>query len=1158
LEQEVARLELELKKEKGKSLELQLKLRDEASAREQQLIKERDTLIAKNKKIAESNERVVEYVHQLFPKQIQEMHSKLWETTNKCMSTFSDSMHKVQSLVENLEQGKAWQNNSNTFPTKREHPMQEYSEIKTIVEAAINPVLQLLANHNQKAPIVSIPIRPQDYRTPLQVPLQPNVPKAPVRPAKPVLIGPAHSPESVSISEQSKANPFSTNGSTLAHSTKQPLFGTLSPIKQESLTAGGIFGIGPPSKETASKPTSMFETTTGSLFGTGTYADKIGLLRDTKPTAKTDIFGQKTEDSKPITSFGASKDVSSNFNISTDTAKGLGTIGQDSLFFFGEQNSNDNGNISALFSSEGGGGLFNDSTPHASTTVPQFQFTTAGTGGSKSGSELQLGLGTTETKTDSGLFGNTFSGGPMSAWKSPDASLNFGQGFKKTDSSLDEPVNITFKPMYQGLEKKEVDAGHKNETVLFSERCKVFRNLEGTFTERGKGNMEIYQDVKKNTARLVLRQEVTLKIRLNQAISTMEGLTRVNDKRVRWVNVDFGNPDYNPEEGKALVFLAGFKSAEITKRFSDLCTSFHNGLVTEQSTTVLQQTSVEKKTAESSKPLLGSNTGEASTSLFGLNTSESPKLLFNGKAIKSYESDISSGSKSFQVGVGNINYKSSEENERPATQPSYEPSNITFKPMYEGLEEKTIDPGHANETLLFSERSKVFRNLEGNFTERGKGNLEIYQNKDDKSARLILRQEVTLKIRVHQGVASMDGLTKVTEKRVRWINFDFGNTDNDNSEGDALIFLAGFKTEEVTTRFFDLCTSLSKCTSSKTVEPSAASTSKKDKEIGHSEKLGNNGEKTPVANAEEDEAEIILGTPPVKSLSPEPSKACNEKLNFKEKPNESGVQTGETRTNMFGHQYSSESVNIDEKKQLDGNRTGEFSTIKPGGFSAFNGGSAFGSGSTLGSLAGSGDTESGNKDAMFSSGIFGKMQSQTNFAEVNPLTGKSAGQSGVAPSEEYDDEDPEKFHMHDQTALFKGQASTGHETETLIQTVGPAKLYRFDQKLWKARGTGKFQFWQTPEGKIRLVMREALTEKLRLNHYIDPQLPLDLKDSVGNVFMWVGDDYCPEDGGMTAPVSQSRSFSAKFKKSDSESIALFKENYENAQQKNMTCAQTQE
>jgi len=348
----------------------------------------------------------------------------------------------------------------------------------------------------------------------------------------------------------------------------------------------------------------------------------------------------------------------------------------------------------------------------------------------------------------------------------------------------------------------------------------------------------------------------------------------------------------------------------------------------------------------------------------------------------------------------------------------------------------------------------------------------------------------------------------------------------------------------VTNRFFDLCKSLSK--------PSM------EEELGQSSEPKNQENALGVTNAEQGEDENILGTPPIKSLSPEPLKACTKTLDFKSQPNESAVPVEETRANKFESQWPTQTFNTYEKEQLDGKPEGGLSDIKFSGFPALQGGSAFGSGSTFGTGAGFGGAGNGNKDSMFSTGIFGDKQSQSNFAEVNPLTGKSAAQPGVAVNEEDDEEDPEKFHMHDQTALFKGQASTGHETETLIQTVGPAKLYRFDKNQWKARGTGKFQFWQTPEGKIRLVMREALTEKLRLNHYVDPQIQLDLKDSAGNVFMWAGDDYCPEDGGMSAPVSQSRSFSAKFKKSDTESIQLFKENYENAQQQNMTCVQTQE
>jgi len=490
VETRIKTLEVDLLKEKAKVSELQARMRDESSVREETLMKERDSLIMKNKEITESNERVIEYIYQLFPNQIQEMQSKLWETTSKFMSTFTDSMRGVQSLLENL-----WQRDyykiSKTFPSSRGKGSIEQKEIRTIIETAINPVLQLLASWNKKVPMVSLPINTE-----------------------------------VNLSVAASEN------------------------------------------------------------------TREGLL---------------TNDQKPP-------------------------------FYTGDR--------SSLFSS--GGKILGNSSMKSSTIMPQFQFTTVGTGGSKSGTELQLGLQTGTTKIDRSLFSDTLSRNSMPVLQAPGASEIFGEGFKKTDCR--EPSNITFKPMYQGLKKKEVDTGHKNEKIVFSERCKVFRNLEGTFTERGKGNMEIYQNIKKNNARLVLRQEVTLKIRLNQALDTMEGLTRVNDRRVRWVNIDFGNPDYNPKEGKALVFLAGFKSAEITKKFFEMCTSFLNGTVTESSTTVLRQNPVARQSSEFLEQLVGKN--------------------FKEPPSTPCEHDL---------------------DERKFSD--------TFKPMCEGLQEKRIHSGIENETL---------------------------------------------------------------------------------------------------------------------------------------------------------------------------------------------------------------------------------------------------------------------------------------------------------------------------------------------------------------------------------------------------------------------------------------------------------------------------
>jgi len=75
--------------------------------------------------------------------------------------------------------------------------------------------------------------------------------------------------------------------------------------------------------------------------------------------------------------------------------------------------------------------------------------------------------------------------------------------------------------------------------------------------------------------------------------------------------------------------------------------------------------------------------------------------------------------------------------------------------------------------------------------------------------------------------------------------------------------------------------------------------------------------------------------------------------------------------------------------------------------------------------------------------------------------------------------------------LNEKTVATGHENETLLESIPFKVLYRWGEdvsgkKLWKARATNTtITFYKNKENnKVRMVVREELTSKLRLNHYI--------------------------------------------------------------------------
>lgn len=75
------------------------------------------------------------------------------------------------------------------------------------------------------------------------------------------------------------------------------------------------------------------------------------------------------------------------------------------------------------------------------------------------------------------------------------------------------------------------------------------------------------------------------------------------------------------------------------------------------------------------------------------------------------------------------------------------------------------------------------------------------------------------------------------------------------------------------------------------------------------------------------------------------------------------------------------------------------------------------------------------------------------------------------------------------------------------------KLYRFDQEAneWKERGVGPVRILQHKENKrIRLLMREEKTLKIRANHLIVPGTKLSLHQGNEKSWVWSTPDFAEE------------------------------------------------
>lgn len=109
----------------------------------------------------------------------------------------------------------------------------------------------------------------------------------------------------------------------------------------------------------------------------------------------------------------------------------------------------------------------------------------------------------------------------------------------------------------------------------------------------------------------------------------------------------------------------------------------------------------------------------------------------------------------------------------------------------------------------------------------------------------------------------------------------------------------------------------------------------------------------------------------------------------------------------------------------------------------------------------------------------------------------------------------------------KAKVSTGEEGEQDVFKAN-CRLYRFkkSETQWVERGRGEGRVLQHQEtGKLRIILRESKTGKLRLNHYIVPSMELTANAGSDRAWTWAARDFsdgCGSEG-------EDHSFAIRFK-----------------------------
>ncbi|XP_015275196.1 PREDICTED: E3 SUMO-protein ligase RanBP2 isoform X1 [Gekko japonicus] len=437
---------------------------------------------------------------------------------------------------------------------------------------------------------------------------------------------------------------------------------------------------------------------------------------------------------------------------------------------------------------------------HSSTfTFGDLAKTTAGEG-------FQFG------KKDPNFKGFTGAGEKLfsSQGKTP-SKANTSADLDKDDDSYKTEDNddIHFEPVVQMPEKVELVTGEEDETVLYSQRVKLFRFDAETsqWKERGVGNLKILKNEVNGKLRMLMRREQVLKVCANHWITTTMNLKPLSgsDKAWMWLASDFSDGDAKLEqlaakfktpeqagdfkqkfeECQRLLLdiplqtphkLVDFgKTAELIQKAEEMksglkdlktfLTDDKTKLADEENRNAVSAASTSdliiKPHADSTGPTLEWDNydlrGEAledgsSSSVYALPRASSPvrKNLFRfGESTAgfnfSFKSALSPSKSPSKLNQSRTSVGTDEESD--VTQED-ERDVQYFEPVVPLPDLVEVTSGEENEQVVFSHRAKLYRydKAANQWKERGIGDIKILQNYDTKQVRIVMRRDQVLKL----------------------------------------------------------------------------------------------------------------------------------------------------------------------------------------------------------------------------------------------------------------------------------------------------------------------------------------------------------------------------------------------------------------------------
>ncbi|XP_069492978.1 E3 SUMO-protein ligase RanBP2-like isoform X2 [Ambystoma mexicanum] len=421
--------------------------------------------------------------------------------------------------------------------------------------------------------------------------------------------------------------------------------------------------------------------------------------------------------------------------------------------------------------------------------------------------------------------------------------------------------DIHFEPVVQLPEKVELVTGEEEETVLYSQRVKLFRfDADASqWKERGVGNLKILRNEENGKLRMLMRREQVLKVCANHWITTTMNLKSLSgsDRAWMWLASDFADGDAKLEQ-----LAAKFKTPEQAEEFRikfEECQMLlldiplqtpHKLMDTGRSAQLIQKAEEMKSGLKDLKTFLtdekmmrpeeDSRNVSSVSNTSGLvikphAESTGPTLEWDNYDLREealdgnldnsvYASSLASSPEKtnlFRFGDSAAGFNFSFQ---PALSPSKSPTKLNQSRVSVGTDDESditqeeekdgqyfepvvplpdlveVSSGEENEQIVFCHRAKLYRfDKDANqWKERGIGDIKILQNYDTKSVRVLMRRDQVLKLCAnHRITADLDLKPMIGTER-SWV---WTAHDFSEGEGKMEMFAVRFKLQDVADSF---------------------------------------------------------------------------------------------------------------------------------------------------------------------------------------------------------------------------------------------------------------------------------------------------------------------------------------------------------------------